>query len=71
MPVILTTQEAEIRQTAVGSQHQANSSQDPIFKIPNREKSWWSGSSDRALPSKHKTLSSNPNTTTKKKKKKK
>jgi hypothetical protein len=27
---------------------QANSSQVPISKIPNKKKGWWSGSSDRA-----------------------
>jgi hypothetical protein len=35
-----------------------NSSWDPILKIPNTKKSWWS----RALPSKCEALSSNPRT---------
>jgi hypothetical protein len=34
-PVILAAQEAEIRRIAVQSQPEANSSQDPILKIPN------------------------------------
>jgi hypothetical protein len=34
MPVILATQEAEIRRITVQSQPQANSSRDPISKIP-------------------------------------
>jgi hypothetical protein len=50
MPVILVTQEAEIRRIMVQSQPQANSFQDPILKIPNtQKKGWWSGSSDIAL----------------------
>jgi hypothetical protein len=41
---------------------QANSSRDPILKIPHTKKGWGSGSSSR----KCETLSTNPNTTTKK-----
>jgi hypothetical protein len=47
MPVILATWEAEIRRITVWSQPQANSSGDPILKIPNTEKDWWSGWSRR------------------------
>jgi hypothetical protein len=39
MPVILATQEVEIRRIVV---------QGPILKIPNTEKGWWSGSRYRA-----------------------
>jgi hypothetical protein len=35
MPVILATQEAEIRRIVVQSQSRANSSRYPISKIPN------------------------------------
>jgi hypothetical protein len=38
MPVILATQEAEIRRIMIQSQPQANSSQ----TILNTEKGWWS-----------------------------
>jgi hypothetical protein len=34
MPVILVTREAEIRRIEIKSQPKANSSQDPISKIP-------------------------------------
>jgi hypothetical protein len=44
MPVILTTQEEEIRRIMVQSQLQANSSWDPILKTPNIIRSWQSGS---------------------------
>jgi hypothetical protein len=37
-PVILATQEAEITRISVQSQCPANSSQDPISKIPNTKK---------------------------------
>jgi hypothetical protein len=57
IPVILgtqrTDQEAEIRRIVVQSQPWANSSSDPILKIPNRKQGWWSG-----LPSKREALSS-------------
>jgi hypothetical protein len=46
-PIILATQEAEIRRIVVQSQPKANSSQDPISKTPNPKKGWHSGSSDR------------------------
>jgi hypothetical protein len=39
----------------------ANSSWDPILKIPNTKKGWWSGSSGKSLSSKHEVLDSNPN----------
>jgi hypothetical protein len=38
MPVILATQGAEIRRISVQSQPWANSSRDPILKIPNIKK---------------------------------
>jgi hypothetical protein len=38
MPVITATQEAEIRRIVVQSQLWANSSRDPISKIPNTKK---------------------------------
>jgi hypothetical protein len=42
-PVILATLEAEIRR--ITKPAQANSSGDPILKIPNIKKEWQSGSS--------------------------
>jgi hypothetical protein len=42
-PIILATQEAEIRKMVVQSQPWANSSQDPIAKKPLTKKGWWSG----------------------------
>jgi hypothetical protein len=39
-PIILATQEAEIRRLMVQSQPQENSLQDPISKIPNTKKGW-------------------------------
>jgi hypothetical protein len=45
MTVIIATQEAESRRIIVQSQPRANSSQDPILKIHNTKKDWWSGSS--------------------------
>jgi hypothetical protein len=47
-PVILATQEADIRRTTVQSQPQANSSWDPVLKIPITNKGWWSGSSGKS-----------------------
>jgi hypothetical protein len=38
IPIILATQEAEISRIVVQSQPKANSSQDPISKIPNTKK---------------------------------
>jgi hypothetical protein len=44
-PVILATQEAEIRRIAVQSQPWSNSSQDPILKkTHHNQKGWWSDS---------------------------
>jgi hypothetical protein len=47
-PIILATQEAEIRRITVRSQPPANSSGDPILKKPITKKktknSWWIGS---------------------------
>jgi hypothetical protein len=43
-PIMLTTQEAEIRRIEVQSQPQAHSSQNPISKKPITEKYWWSNS---------------------------
>jgi hypothetical protein len=40
MPVILATQEAEIRRIMVQSQPWANSSQDPILKKLSQKKDW-------------------------------
>jgi hypothetical protein len=37
-PIILATQEAEIKRISVQSQPQANSLQDPISKMPNTKK---------------------------------
>jgi hypothetical protein len=48
MPVILATQEAEIRKIAIQSQSQANISWGPILKIPITKKDWPSVSSGRA-----------------------
>jgi hypothetical protein len=50
MPVILVIQEAEIRRIVVQSQSWAKKKkkkkkQDPIPKIPNTKKGWFSGSS--------------------------
>jgi hypothetical protein len=38
MPVIIATQEVDIRRIMVQSQLQANSSPDPISKMPNTKK---------------------------------
>jgi hypothetical protein len=43
--VNLATQEAEIRKITVQSQPWANSSLDPILKIPITKHGWWDGSS--------------------------
>jgi hypothetical protein len=45
MPVILATQEAEIRRIAVRSQSWENSLKDPILKIPIAKKKKLMGSS--------------------------
>jgi hypothetical protein len=68
MPVILVTQEAEIRRIVVQSQPQANSSQDPISKIPNTKRANRVAQVTECLPSKHEALSTNPSITKKKKK---
>jgi hypothetical protein len=39
---------------------QANSSRDPILKIPNIKQGWQKDSKIQRLPSKHETLSSSP-----------
>jgi hypothetical protein len=44
MPVILATEEAEIRRIVVQSQLRQNSSQDPLSKNPSQKKDCWSGS---------------------------
>jgi hypothetical protein len=44
MPVILATQEAEIRRIAVQSQPWQIVPQDSISKKPFTKKGWWSGS---------------------------
>jgi hypothetical protein len=49
-PVILATQEAEIRRIVVQSQPWVNSSQDPISekkKKKSQKKGWWSGLSGK------------------------
>jgi hypothetical protein len=46
-PIILATQEAEIRRITVRSQPWANSSWDPIPKKRTPKISWWSGSSSK------------------------
>jgi hypothetical protein len=38
MPIILATQEAEIRTIAIGSRAQGNSERDPILKNPSQKK---------------------------------
>jgi hypothetical protein len=40
MPVILATQEAEIRRIASQTQLEANSLKGPILKIPSTKKGW-------------------------------
>jgi hypothetical protein len=60
-PVMLVTQEAEIRRIAVTSQPPVNTLQDPILKKPITKKDWWSYSGGRnqedrgykSAPSKH------------------
>jgi hypothetical protein len=44
MPVILATQEAEIRRIMVESQPQEIVCETLISKNPNTKKDWWSGS---------------------------
>jgi hypothetical protein len=46
-PVILATQEAEIRRMGVQSQLCINSWRDPILKIPNTKQDWQNDSSSR------------------------
>jgi hypothetical protein len=41
-PVILATQEAEIRRTEVQSQTEQIVPRDPILKNPSQKKDWWS-----------------------------
>jgi hypothetical protein len=43
-PENLATQEAEIRRIAVRSQLGQIVPEDPLLKIPNIKKGWWSGS---------------------------
>jgi hypothetical protein len=45
MPIILATQEVEIRRIMVWSQPEQNSSRDPISKkkTHHKKKGWWSG----------------------------
>jgi hypothetical protein len=42
-PIILATQEAEIRRITVQSQSWINSSGELIFKKPITKEGWWSG----------------------------
>jgi hypothetical protein len=69
-PVILSTQEAEIRRIQVGSQPWVSSLRDIISKIPITQKGWWTNSSGKNAYLASVRLSSNPSTTKKKKKKK-
>jgi hypothetical protein len=48
-PVMLVTQEAEIRRIAVTSQPPVNTLQDPILKKPITKKDWWKDSKCRPL----------------------
>jgi hypothetical protein len=57
MPVILATNEAEIRRITIRSQPWANSSQGPISKIPNTGLEEWLL---ELLPSRCEALSSDP-----------
>jgi hypothetical protein len=67
MPVILATWETDIRRITFQSQPAwSNSSPDPISKIRNTKKDWWSGSNVRVS-----VLYSNLSTQKKKKKRKK
>jgi hypothetical protein len=43
-PIILATQEAEIRRISVQSQHRQTVQQVLILKNPITKKGWWSGS---------------------------
>jgi hypothetical protein len=67
-PVILSTQEAEIRRIQVGSQPWVSSLRDIISKIPITQKGWWTNSSGKNAYLASVRLSSNPSTTKKKKK---
>jgi hypothetical protein len=49
MPVIITTQEAEIRRIKVQSQPEQIILQDSISKIPNTKMGWQSGSVSHLL----------------------
>jgi hypothetical protein len=68
-PIILATQEAEIKRITVRSQCQANSSQELILKKTHHKKTdWWNGSSgEKALCRKCEVLSLNPSIVQKKK----
>jgi hypothetical protein len=46
-PVILATQEAEVRRITVQSQPRQTVLRDPILKKPFTKKGWWSGSQCR------------------------
>jgi hypothetical protein len=48
MPIIIATQEAEIRRITVLNQPRTNSSWDRISKSPITKWGWWSGSSSRS-----------------------
>jgi hypothetical protein len=55
MPVILATQEVEIRKIKVWSHDQ-----DPISKTPNIKQGWQVAQVVQYLPTKHKALNSKP-----------
>jgi hypothetical protein len=59
-PVILASQEAEIRRIWVQSQPWANNPRDPISKIPDTKEGWWSDQAVECLLSKNEALNSNP-----------
>jgi hypothetical protein len=68
MPIILATQETDIRRMVVPSQAQANSSQDPISKTPSQKRAGRMAQVLECLPSNHEALSQTPVPPPKKKK---
>jgi hypothetical protein len=60
-PVILDTQEAEIRRIHSLKPAQANSSQDLISKTSNTQKGWWSGTSPEFISQYKETNNNNNN----------
>jgi hypothetical protein len=70
MPVILATQEAEIRKIEVQSQPRANSSETLSRKKPSHKRAGGVAPGAECLFGKHEAVISNPNTAKKRKKKK-